>query len=64
MAQNKPRNYVVTIREIWHQDVAVEASSPDEAKQKVLDADGDYLDDCLTYSHMDREHPIVEVNES
>ncbi len=42
--------YYIHAHEVWVQKIAVVADSPEEALQKVLDGDGDYLDDALVYS--------------
>lgn len=43
--------YHVDLQEVWIQTVEVEADSPKEAQQRVLNGEGDYLDGRLEYSH-------------
>ena len=43
--------YIVRVREVWVQDVRVEADSPEEAKDEAAVAGGIYLDNTLVYSH-------------
>ena len=52
--------YHVQIHEVWIQKIAVEADSPEEARQKVLEGEGEYLDGELEYSRaMDNEEEWV-----
>jgi hypothetical protein len=41
--------YRVRVREVHIQDVKIEADSPEEAKAKVCNADGDYQNESLIY---------------
>ncbi len=42
--------YIVVVKEVWNQPVEVEADSPTEAKQKVLDGEGYIIEDWFEYS--------------
>lgn len=42
--------FVVNVREVWIQQVAVEAKDKGEAIALVLEGEGDYLDNQLEYS--------------
>lgn len=53
--------YIVSVREVHVQQVKVEAASEDEAKTKVVEGEGEYLDDKLEYSHtLDKDLWTVE----
>lgn len=53
--------FIVTIQEVWTQLVEVEASSEEEAIDKVVDGEGYYIDNALEYSHtLDRAFWTVE----
>jgi hypothetical protein len=43
--------YLVSVREVHIQMVEVEAESPEDAKEKVAEGEGRYLDNALEYSH-------------
>ena len=43
--------YRVFVPEVHYQTVEIEATSPKDAVQMVLDGDGDYVDGSLEYSH-------------
>jgi hypothetical protein len=43
--------FIVSVREVHVQQVKIDAASEDEAKNKVADGEGEYLDDKLEYSH-------------
>jgi hypothetical protein len=43
--------YIVNVREVHIQMVEVEAQNKNEAKQKVKEGEGEYLDNSLGYSH-------------
>lgn len=43
--------YMVNMREVHIQPVRVEASSEEEAKERVKDGEGEYVDNALEYSH-------------
>jgi hypothetical protein len=43
--------FIVSVREVHVQDVKVSADSEDDAKDKVEEGEGEYLDNTLTYSH-------------
>jgi hypothetical protein len=54
--------FIVSVREVWIQPVAVEAKDKGEAIALVSEGDGDYLEDQLEYS--DTRDPIEwTVNE-
>ena len=42
--------YIVVVKEVWNQPVEVEADSPTEAKQKILDGEGYVVEDWFEYS--------------
>lgn len=53
--------YIVEVKEVWTQPVEVEASSPEEAKEKVQRGEGTVLEDRFEFSHtLDAEHWNVE----
>jgi hypothetical protein len=41
--------YIVKVRERWIQNVAIDASSPDQAIQKVVNGEGDYNSNGTEY---------------
>lgn len=43
--------YVVKIQEVHLQSVTIEATSIEDARRKVADGEGDFVDGSLTYSH-------------
>ncbi len=43
--------FVVNMREVHIQSVEVEASDREDAIRKVVDGEGEYVNDCLEYSH-------------
>lgn len=43
--------YIVSVPEVWFQQVAVEADSAEDAIEKVENGGGEYLDNELSYSH-------------
>jgi hypothetical protein len=56
----------VRVSEVWYQEVEVQASTPEEAREKVKGGDGEHLSSRLEYSHTlgpDQEHPW-EVSEA
>jgi hypothetical protein len=56
--------YIVVTKEVFEQPYEVEANSEEEALEKVIDGEGDILDDCFEYSHtLDRDTWTVELVE-
>lgn len=45
------KEFVVRMHEVYTQDVKVEAKNKKEALQKVLDGDGEYIDNSLCYNY-------------
>lgn len=45
------KTYIVEVPEVHYQKVRVNADSPEQARQKVSDGEGDYLNNALEYSH-------------
>ncbi|HEY8864592.1 MAG TPA: hypothetical protein VIO37_10530 [Candidatus Dormibacteraeota bacterium] len=55
------RTFWVAVREVHIQQVAIDATSPEEAIAKVRDGQGAYLDNAIEYSHcLDPETWTVE----
>jgi hypothetical protein len=51
MNQKKLRTYKVCVREVWVQEVEVKALTPENALKKVIEGEGEYIEDALEYSH-------------
>ena len=55
------REFIVNVREVHIQMVRIGAKDKEEAKEKVVAGEGDYLDDTLEYSHtLDSDYWTVE----
>lgn len=48
---SEPKKFIVFVREVYVQQVLVEAESENEAIKKVRFGEGDHLDNSLEYSH-------------
>jgi hypothetical protein len=45
------KNYIVRMWEVYVQTVAIEANSEEEAIEKVVEGEGEYINNSLEYSH-------------
>lgn len=45
----KNKSFVVDVQELWTQAVRVKAESKEEALDKVLNGEGDYINDTFEY---------------
>lgn len=56
--------YQVDLQEVWVQTFEVEADSPEEASERVLDGEGEVVDTAFEYSHsLDSVHDVRLVEE-
>jgi hypothetical protein len=55
------KTYKVIVREVWTQDVLIEAESEEEARKLVIAGEGDYVDNALFLdSTLDSDTWMVE----
>ena len=45
------KDFIVNVRETWVQPVKVQAQTKKEALEKVVEGEGEYLEESLEYSH-------------
>lgn len=64
MEKPKNKTYLVYVREVWVRGVQIDAVSEEEAREKIMEGQGEDLD-SFEYSHIsdDQDEAIASIQE-